>query len=109
MIKSGGEKVYAGEVERVLLAHSAVKDAAVVGVPDRVLGEAVAACVVLVGGGGLDVLNVLRQFCREALAHFKCPRWILETHALPRNATGKVVKTKVREILESSLRPRPKL
>lgn len=102
MIKTGGENVFAGEIEELLLTCEGVRDAAVVGVPHRVLGEAVAAAVVLENGNGgcgeeSMVLKGVERVCWERLSGFKRPRWILVEGELPRNSSGKVVKTMVKE------------
>lgn len=104
IIKSGGENVFAGEVETILSTHPNVKEAAVVGVPHRVLGEAVVAAVVLVNGVEVtDALNKLQVFCSNALASFKRPKWILTADHLPRNTTGKIVKERVRQMVQRSI------
>ncbi|MEW2359418.1 AMP-binding protein [Spirillospora sp. NPDC029432] len=97
MIKTGGENVYSAEVERVLAAHPAVADVAVVGVPDRRWGEAVKALVVLRDGhepGGAPA--GLDAHCRELLGAFKCPRWYEIVEAIPRNHSGKILKRELR-------------
>jgi long-chain acyl-CoA synthetase len=91
MINRGGEKIYCVEVEDVLCAHPAVLEAAVVGVPDAVYGEAVKACVVPRAGVRVDAADV-RRFVAERLAKFKVPREIAVLEALPRNPNGKVIK-----------------
>ena len=92
-IKRGGYSVFPAEVETVLVAHPAVSEAAVVGVPDGALGEEVAAFVVLRSGATPDELVA---WCRERLAAFKYPRRITVLPALPRSATGKVLKAQLR-------------
>ena len=89
LIISGGENVYPAEVEAVLMAHPAVSEAAVVGVPDSRWGQAVAAAVVLKPGARADEEEV-RAFCRSRLAGYKTPSSIRFVHALPRTAAGKV-------------------
>ncbi|MGI9119491.1 MAG: class I adenylate-forming enzyme family protein [Acidimicrobiales bacterium] len=103
MINRGGHKVFSAEVERVLREHPAVDDAAVVGVPDPVAGEAVAAFVVIVitgdetgDDGPLVDAAVLRRWVREHLADYAAPRWVHLVEDLPRNATGKVAKPELR-------------
>lgn len=98
MIKTGGENVFAREVELTLRGHPAVKETAVVGVPHRTLGEAVAAAVVIHQRHALDkALNVhLRSWCKARLSPFKCPKWIVRFNELPTDALGKVVKTVVK-------------
>jgi acyl-CoA synthetase (AMP-forming)/AMP-acid ligase II len=93
MIKTGGENVYSAEVERVLLAHPAVGDAAVIGVPDRRWGEAVKALVVVREPVGADELDA---HCRERLGAFKRPRWYEFAEAIPRNHSGKILKRDLR-------------
>jgi len=91
MINRGGEKVYCVEVEEVLYGHPAVLEAAVVGVPDAVYGEAVKACVVPRPGVAIDPDDV-REWVRARLAKFKAPEHVEVLDALPRNPNGKVVK-----------------
>jgi long-chain acyl-CoA synthetase len=92
-IKRGGYSVFPAEIETVLLAHPAVTEAAVVGVPDGALGEEVAAFVALRSGATPDELIA---WCRERLAAFKYPRRVTVLPALPRSATGKVLKAQLR-------------
>ncbi|MBK7950106.1 MAG: long-chain-fatty-acid--CoA ligase [Deltaproteobacteria bacterium] len=96
VIISGGENISSGEIEDCLYQHPAVLDCAVIGVPDPKWGETPLALVVRRGGAELDADELLR-FCRERLAHFKCPRRIELVDALPRTATGKLQKFKLRE------------
>ncbi|MBV9309924.1 MAG: AMP-binding protein [Solirubrobacterales bacterium] len=88
-IVSGGENVSPIEVEEVLLSHPAVVDAGVFGTADPEWGEAVAAVVVTAVSVSADDL---RSFCRQRLAGFKVPKWIEFVDALPRNATGKLLR-----------------
>ncbi|GAB4595179.1 long-chain-fatty-acid--CoA ligase [Mycobacterium avium] len=94
MIITGGENVYGPEVESVLIEHPAVVDAAVIGVPDDFWGESVKAIVV--ADGDVDAADVI-EFCRRHLAGFKCPRTVDFVTELPRNASGKILKTQLRE------------
>lgn len=95
IINRGGENVSSVEVEAVLLAAPGVEDAAVIAVPDPVMGEKVGA--VLVGGDGLDIEQVLAH-CRERLADYKVPQYVTVTaEQLPRNAGGKLLKARLRE------------
>ena len=93
-ILRGGYSVFPGEVEAVLLAHPEVAEAAVAGVPDPVLGEEVAAWIVPRPGATVES-SALVAFCRERLAAFKYPRRITVVAALPRSATGKVLKARL--------------
>jgi acyl-CoA synthetase (AMP-forming)/AMP-acid ligase II len=94
MIVRGGMNVYADDVEAVLQAHPAVVEAAVVGVPHTVLGEDVAAYVVL-RPGPIVTEEELVRFAGERLADYKVPRRITYLAELPRNAGGKVVKSQL--------------
>lgn len=96
ILKTGGYKVSALEIEDVLRLHPAVTDAAVVGLPDEEWGERVAAAVVT-GGASLS-LDSLRTFARERLAPYKLPTRLLVLEDLPRNAMGKVTKAAVRTL-----------
>ncbi len=96
MIVSGGENIYPAEVENVVLAHPTVADAAVIGVPHEIWGETVKAMVVPVAGAEVDEA-VLVAFCRERLAHYKCPTSVDTVAALPRNPSGKILKRELRE------------
>jgi acyl-CoA synthetase (AMP-forming)/AMP-acid ligase II len=95
MVVSGGENIYPREVENILFEHPAVADAAVIGIPDAKYGEALLACLVLREGGSLSAEEVV-DFCRGRLAGYKIPRKIAVLDALPRNASGKVLKTELR-------------
>lgn len=96
MIISGGENVYCAEVERILVEHPAVVEAAVVGLPDETWGERVAAAVVTLPRAGLTPDDLIAH-CRDRLAHYKCPRRIDLTDDLPRNPMGKVQKFRLIE------------
>jgi len=96
MVVSGGENVYPAEVENVLLALAGVADAAVIGVPDDRWGETVKAVVVRAPGADLDAAAII-SFCRERLAHYKCPTSVDFVSVLPRNPSGKVLKRVLRE------------
>jgi HIP---CoA ligase len=93
----GGFNVYPAEVEQVLTGLDGVLDCAVIGVPDERLGEVGRAFVVARPGSGLDEQAVI-AYTREYLANFKTPRSVNFIDALPRNATGKVVKPLLREM-----------
>jgi acyl-coenzyme A synthetase/AMP-(fatty) acid ligase len=89
-------------VEAALYEHDAVQEAAVVGAPHRVLGEDVAAFVVLRDGAQCEATELI-DFCRQRLADYMAPRRIHFREALPRNATGKVLKRDlVAELAESA-------
>ncbi len=98
-IISAGVNIYPAEVDEVLLMHPAVADSATVGVPNEERGEEVKAVVQL--AAGLEPSDALSDeliaFCRERLAHFKCPRSVDFDAALPRGEAGKIQRHKVRE------------
>jgi malonyl-CoA/methylmalonyl-CoA synthetase len=100
IIKTGGEKVSALEIEDVLREHPAIIDSAVVGLPDPEWGESVAAAVVLKPGAVL-LLAELRDWARDRLSGPKLPRRMLVLDDLPRNAMGKVAKTQLIQLFEA--------
>ena len=88
--------MYPTDVEAVLLEHPDVQEAAVIGIPHTVLGEDIAAYIVARPAVALTAEAVF-AFCAERLADYKRPRKVHFVDALPRNATGKVMKHKLRE------------
>ncbi len=91
MIVSGGENVFPREVEDLLADHEQVEEAAVVGVPDKEFGQRLKAFVVARAGASLREEDI-KQYVKENLARYKVPREVVFVDALPRNATGKVLK-----------------
>jgi benzoate-CoA ligase family protein len=104
MLKAGGIWVSPGEVEARLLEHPDVVEAAVVGGRDDEGLERPVACVVLVAGAATTGPDLV-EFCRQGLAHFKAPRGVLVVDALPRTATGKLQRFKVRDLLAARREP----
>jgi acyl-CoA synthetase (AMP-forming)/AMP-acid ligase II len=100
MIISGSENIYPAEVEAVLARHPAVADVAVLGWPDQTWGEAVHA-VIIPAAGPVPAEEII-AWCRDRLAHFKCPKSVEFTDALPRTTTGKVLKRELRARLVSA-------
>lgn len=96
MINVAGIKVWPAEVESVLYEQPSVREAAVYGVPDRITGERVVARVVLRPGFAADVAPLL-EHCRRELAGYKVPTEVSVATALPKNASGKVLKRQLRE------------
>jgi fatty-acyl-CoA synthase len=96
VIISGGENISSIEVEDVLYQHPAVAEAAVIGVPDERWGETPKALVALRAGQSASPEELI-GFCRDRLAHFKCPTSVDFVDALPRTATGKLQKFRLRE------------
>jgi acyl-CoA synthetase (AMP-forming)/AMP-acid ligase II len=101
VIIRGGHNVHASDVEHVLVQHAEVAEVAVVGAPHAVLGEDVAAFVVLHEGSTLDG-DALRSYALENMADYKAPRQYIFVDELPRNPTGKVVKNELRARLAGS-------
>src|SRR5690606_15474088 len=97
MIIRGGENIYPIEIEAVLSELPEVLEAAVIGVPDEHWGEVVHAYVVLRPGASIDA-TVASEFCRERLAAYKVPASIEVVDALPRNASGKILKRELRAL-----------
>lgn len=98
MIITGGRNVYSVEVEAAVAAHSAVLDCAVVARPHEDFGESIVAVVTLNEGAALT-LEALREFCGERIAHYKLPHDLIIVEQIPRNASGKILKRSVREIV----------
>lgn len=101
IIKTGGYKVSAIEIEEVLREHPDIAECAVVGVPDPEWGERVCAAIVVKEGRNLT-LESLRTWAKERLAVYKVPTRIRLVSELPRNAVGKVLKPEVRKLFEES-------
>jgi fatty-acyl-CoA synthase len=99
MIVSGGVNIYPQEIEDVLVLHPAVADVAVFGVPEAEMGEEVKAVVQPAPGAvpGPDLAAEIMAFCRANLSHYKCPRTVDFTEALPRGENGKLYKKALRD------------
>jgi len=104
VIKRGGENIAASEVERVLCEHESVHDCAVVGIPDELRDEAVAAAVVLEADALLDQA-ALTAWCEARLSNFKVPTVIRFLDSLPRTSVGKIRKVELRSLLAQPLPP----
>jgi len=99
MIKSGGENVASREVEETIYRMPEVSEAAVIGLPDSYWIEAVTAVVVVKAGAVLDEAAVIAH-CRKHMAHFKVPKRVEFTEALPKNPSGKLLKRELRKKYE---------
>lgn len=101
IIKTGGEKVSALEIEETLLTHPDIKECAVVGVPDPIWGEKVCAALLLEAGKAMDI-DTLRAWGKQRLAPYKVPKDVAVLETLPRNAMGKTIKPDVKKIFQGS-------
>ena len=97
LIIRGGANIYPGDVEEVIYSHPAIAECAVVGKPDELYGERVAAYVVAKSGASIDAAD-LRAHCRGRLADYKVPAEIHVVDALPKGPTGKILKRVLREL-----------
>jgi fatty-acyl-CoA synthase len=97
MIVSGGENLFPGEVEELLITHEAIDEASVIGVDDEEFGKRLAAFVVPCAGTSITEDEV-REFVKDHLARFKVPRDVTFLEELPRNPTGKVLKRQLRDL-----------
>jgi fatty-acyl-CoA synthase len=98
MFISGGENVYPAQVEKVLYAHPSIAQAAVIGVPDRKWGESGCAFVVLQPGATLGEKELM-DYCKEALASYQCPKFVVFRDELPVGHSGKIDKQALREMM----------
>jgi acyl-CoA synthetase (AMP-forming)/AMP-acid ligase II len=105
MIVSGGLNVYPAEVEDVIHSHPKVLNAAVIGLPHDIWGEAVAAVVVPRSGKTLEEQELIK-FCRENLADYKSPKAIIIVDKLPLSTAGKVLRRELREQYNSYFSPK---
>jgi long-chain acyl-CoA synthetase len=105
LIICGGVNIYPAEVEAVLLSHPAVGDTGVVGRPDEEWGEVVVAAVEPQSGiePTAELAAALIEWCRDRIAHYKCPRDVVFVEALPRHDNGKLYKHQLREQLRSQV------
>ncbi len=95
MIVSGGENIYPAEIENVLMAHPEVADAAVIGVPSERWGETVKAIITPAPDSDPSAEDLI-AYTRENLAHYKCPTSVDRMDVIPRNPSGKILKTELR-------------
>ena len=100
LIVTSGYNVAPAEVESVLMAHSTVKEAAVIGVKDEYKGEVVTAFISIMEESKNDVsLEDIIAFCKERMATFKVPKKIVIVDEIPKNAVGKIMRRELREAL----------
>ena len=105
LIKAGGNRVSAKEVEDAIAELPEVVEVAVVGTPHPIMGEAIVAFISVVPGRGLETESVLRQ-CRERLSHYKTPQAVCFMTGLPHNSNGKIAKAKLKELAAAQFRNR---
>jgi acyl-CoA synthetase (AMP-forming)/AMP-acid ligase II len=96
MVISGGVNIYPREVEEVLATHPDISDVAIIGVPDEKWGESLKAFVVMKGGAGINQA-AMEEFCDGRIARMKIPKTVEVIDTIPRNPTGKVLKTELRK------------
>jgi long-chain acyl-CoA synthetase len=101
MIIRGGENIYPREIDEVLYQHPSVADAAVVGVPDALYGEEVAAVIVLKEGAKSTEQEVI-EFCKARLADYKCPKTVHFVTDIPKGPTGKLLKRELVKMLKET-------
>jgi long-chain acyl-CoA synthetase len=95
MIKSGGNRVSAKEIEEIILEHPDILETAVIGIPDQFIGEAI--CAYVVPKNGMPVPSeALIDHCKERLPDYKVPRTVVVRESLPKNASGKIMKEQLR-------------
>lgn len=98
IIISGGENIASIEVEGIYHEHPAVKEVAIVAIPHEKWGESPHACIVL-RDGLTATEEELIQFARDRISHFKCPKGVTFLDELPKNASGKILKVQLRELV----------
>lgn len=101
MVNSAGLKIWPREVEEVLYEHFGVKECAIIGVPDPLYGESVKACIVLKPGVELCEEDII-SYCKGRMAGYKAPKMVEFLEALPKNATGKILKSELRSMAETA-------
>ena len=101
MIIRGGENIYPREIDEVLYQHPNIAAAAVVGIPDKLYGEEVAAVVVLKNGASSSEQEVI-EFCKARLADYKCPKMVRFVEDIPKGPTGKLLKRELAKIFTAS-------
>jgi len=96
MIKSAGNRVSAKEIEEIILEHPNILETAVIGIPDRFIGEAI--CAYIVPKNGVPVPSEeLIAYCKERMPEYKVPRQVIVRESLPKNASGKIMKAELRK------------
>lgn len=103
MIIRGGENIYPREIDDLLYTHPAVAHAAVIGVPDELYGEEVAAFIVLKEGASVSETEMI-DFCREHLADYKCPKTVHFVADIPKGPTGKLLKRELARLFAERTR-----
>ena len=103
MIIRGGENIYPREIDDLLYTHPSVAAAAVIGVPDELYGEEVAAFVVLKEGSSANESDLI-EYCIKSLADFKCPKSVHFVADIPKGPTGKLLKRELAKLYNESLR-----
>ena len=92
-----GFKVFPREIEEVILGHPQVKEVAVIGIDDPVMGEEIKACIIPKEGMRINPASLL-EYCRERLANYKCPAVLRFYRELPKGPTGRILKKELRRL-----------
>ncbi|KAJ1975397.1 hypothetical protein H4R34_004346 [Dimargaris verticillata] len=98
MIIRGGENLYPSEIENCLFEHPNIQNVAVVGVPDKRFGEEACACIIPNDPEKPVTRESIREYCRDRLAHYKIPRYILTMDSFPKTITGKIKRNVLRDM-----------
>lgn len=104
MIKQAGERIFPLEIEAIIDSHPQVQESAVVGIPDRILGEAVMALVVKRRADSLEPGSV-RQHCLSELPFARAPRKIQFVESIPKTSTGKIDRREIQRLVQDGLLP----
>ena len=102
LIITNGENIYPREIEELLYAYPGIAEAAVIGVPDKLRGQAVRAYIVMLEGHAFDK-KAIREYLQSKLASYKMPRDYVQVDALPKSQTGKILKRVLREQSDSQV------
>ncbi|KAJ1982651.1 hypothetical protein H4R35_000174 [Dimargaris xerosporica] len=98
MVIRGGENLYPSEIENCLFEHPGIQNVAVVGVPDKRFGEEACACIIPNDSEKPVTRESIQEYCRDRLAHYKIPRYVLTMGSFPKTITGKIKRNVLREM-----------
>ena len=101
IVRRGGENISSREVEEIINSHPKIAESALIGIPDKVLGEEVMAYVVVKPEEVPPSREEIIEYCKTRLAKFKVPRYIEYREGFPKTPSGRIIKTKLKEEAES--------